>query len=95
VIAGISRRLSKKLYPASLEKDLERAVAGQSVQLHHGDIPEAWRPQERLSSLYELRGDDLVPVRTWQPWMSSPPSEWTIPVEPGHPMLRGDPRGEF
>ena len=92
VIADIGRRLSKPTHPASLKKDLERAVSGQSVQLHHNQIPAPWRPQDRTWSLYELRGEQLVGVPTWMPWMPNPPREWTVPVSPDHPALRGDPR---
>jgi hypothetical protein len=95
VIADLGRRLSKKPYPASLKQDLERAIAGQSVQLHYAHIPAPWRPQERQTGLFELRGEELVPVRTWQPWMANPPAEWTVPVSLDHPGYVGDPRFKF
>lgn len=85
VIADIGRRLQKKTHRPGLEGDLERAIAGQSVQLHQNDVPKPWRPQEWLSSLYELRGEELVPVPVWRPWMPNPPKEWTVPVAPDHP----------
>ncbi|MGD1237276.1 hypothetical protein [Mycobacterium seoulense] len=66
-----------------MRKQLERLHAGQNVQLHRwGELdalPVVYRPTERTWTLYELRGDELVPVPTWVPgW--PPPREWTVPV---------------
>jgi hypothetical protein len=64
-------------------RQLERLRAGENVQLHRwGELdalPVAHRPQSRLHSLYELRGDELVPLPTWMPGCPRP-SEWTVPV---------------
>jgi hypothetical protein len=95
VIADIGRRMRDGFYPTSLERDLERLVAGQTIQLAHKDIPAPWRPHERTWSLYELRGEQLAGVPTWRPGQPNPPASWTVPVAPDHPQLRNDPRGSL
>jgi hypothetical protein len=95
VIADIGRRLSSPTHSASLERDLERAIAGQTIQLARNHIPAPWRPHARTWSLYELRGEQLVGVPTWRPGQLNPPREWTVPVAPDHPQLRNDPRGRL
>jgi hypothetical protein len=74
--AGIAGR-------AHMHRQLERLRAGETVQLHRwGELdalPLMYRPTSRLYSLYELRGDELVPVRAWQPGRP-PPRDWTVPV---------------
>jgi hypothetical protein len=66
-----------------MHRQLERLHAGENVQLHRwgelDSLPLAHRPHDRTWSLYELRGDTLVPVPTWQPGCP-PPREWTVPV---------------
>jgi hypothetical protein len=66
-----------------MRRRLARLRAGQNVQLHRfgelDSLPTAHRPQERTWSLYELRGDTLVPVPTWEPGCP-PPRQWTVPV---------------
>jgi hypothetical protein len=66
-----------------MRRQLERLDAGENVQLHRwgelDSLPLAHRPHDRTWSLYELRGDTLVPVPTWQPGCP-PPREWTVPV---------------
>lgn len=95
VIADMGRRMRGGFYPSSLERDLERAIAGQTIQLAHNRIPAPWRPHERTWSLYELRGEQLVGVPAWRPGQPNPPREWTVPVAPDHPQLRNDPRGRL
>jgi hypothetical protein len=64
-------------------RQLERLRAGENVQLHRfgelDSLPLARRPQSRFYSLYELRGDELVPVSTWQPGCP-PPRDWMVPL---------------
>jgi hypothetical protein len=66
-----------------MDRQLDRLRAGLPVQLHtFGELtslPLAHRPQSCFDSLYELRGDTLVPVPGWQPGCP-PPREWTVPV---------------
>ncbi len=66
-----------------MHRQLERLHAGLPIQLHRwgelDSLPTAHRPQSRFWSLYELRGDELVPGPTWQPGCP-PPREWTVPV---------------
>jgi hypothetical protein len=68
---------------AHMERQLQRLYAGETVQLHRfGEpsmLPLAYRPVELEHSLYELRGDELVPVPGWQPGCP-PPREWTVPM---------------
>jgi hypothetical protein len=54
-------------------RDLQR---GRPMQLTHNELPSEHRP-EQFASLYELRGDYLVPVPTWQPHAERP-EEWTV-----------------
>lgn len=86
-------RIDGGFYPDSLPRDLERAIAGKSVRLHHNQIPPAWRPDRWTWSLYELRGEELVGVPVWRPGEPNPPAAWTVPVVDDHPALRNDPRG--
>lgn len=93
VIAMYERRLPKAvLDPPSvggimsrehIHRQLEQLRAGQNVQLHRwpelSSLPTAHRPTDRSHALYELRGDELVPVPTWQPGCP-PPYQWTVPV---------------
>ncbi|MGB6764751.1 hypothetical protein [Mycobacterium sp.] len=95
VIVELSRRIRGGFYPESLERDLERAIASQTIQLAHNNIPAAWRPHERTWNLYELRGEQLVGVPTWRPGQPHPPREWTVPVASDHPQLRNDPRASL
>ena len=71
-----------------MQQQLERLRAGQTVQLHRfGELdalPPSHRPVERIHSLYELRGDELAPVPTWQPGHPAP-REWTVPVTAPNP----------
>ncbi len=68
---------------AHMHRQLERLRLGRPVQVHRfgelDSLPASHRPVEREHSLYELRGDELVPVPTWQPGCP-PPREWTVPV---------------
>jgi hypothetical protein len=68
-----------------VERQLARLRAGQTVQLHRfgevSSLPPPYRPAERSHSLYELRGDRLVPVPPRRPGCV-PPREWTAPVTP-------------
>jgi hypothetical protein len=90
VIGDLGCRMSTGLFPASLE----RALAGETIQLADNAIPKPWRPQERTWTLYELRGEELVGVPTWKPGQPTPPANWTVPVAPDHPAVRNDPRGK-
>jgi hypothetical protein len=94
VIAELGAKIASGQYPASLETDLQRAIAGQTIQLTHRAIPARWRPDAVTWSLYELRGEELVGVPAWR-YGSHPPAEWTAPPAPGHPMLLNDPRSKF
>ncbi|OBB73214.1 hypothetical protein [Mycobacterium sp. 852014-52144_SCH5372336] len=72
--AGITSR-------GHIAAQLERLRAGATVQLHRfGELdrlPAAFRPTERTWRLYELRGDEILGVPTWQPHQTRP-AEWTV-----------------
>jgi hypothetical protein len=82
-IAELDRRISRGFHRPGLERDLQRLIDGEPIQLHHNDVLKPWRPEERLWSLYELRGDRLVGVPTWKPGQPNPPATWTVPIAPG------------
>jgi hypothetical protein len=71
------------------QRTLDRLTAGVPVQIVRQDIPPQWRPDE-FHSLYELRGDRLVPVPAWKHG-AEPPAQWTVPFEP-QPQVSTDPR---
>jgi hypothetical protein len=84
-VAELDRRIRKGFHRPGLERDLQRLIEGEPIQLLHNDVPKPWRPEERTWNLYELRGERLVGVPTWKPWMPNPSREWTVPIAVDHP----------
>jgi hypothetical protein len=67
------------LLSSGLDIDRRRLTdlrAGRAVQFAHIEVPAEYRP-DRWHSLYELRGDELVPVPTQRPGQPRP-REWTV-----------------
>jgi hypothetical protein len=89
LIAHFKQRVASGHGRRGDQRTLDRLTAGVNVQLVRQDVPAHWRP-EQFHSLYELRGDRLVPVPAWKHG-ATPPAQWTVPFGQV-PPVSSDPR---